>query len=259
MKKIIGLIVLMVLLTGCDATYNMEITGDTFKEDVDVFVDSSLKNKTVSGQTITYKELVTLQKDNYRPVLYNDSNYNPYIEGKQDDVSYYDLEIIDNDSKYGVNYKYDFNIKNYVYSSAVNTCYKEITINKSDTIYTIKTNKLVSCLENNLLDKLTINLKINNKVLDNNADSINGNVYTWVITKDNYTNKSIKIMYNKDNTNLEYSGEKNPENPTKPKEEIENKNEVTSKKSSILTYIFVGAAVLIFIVGIFGYIKYKSV
>ena len=47
------------------------------------------------------------------------------------------------------------------------------------------------------LDKITINIKTNYEVLDNNATSINDNTYTWVITKNNYTNSNIYIKMSK--------------------------------------------------------------
>lgn len=46
---------------------------------------------------------------------------------------------------------------------------------------------------------MKINIRTNYKVLENNADSVNGNIYTWVFNKD--SNKSIDMLIDTSNSN----------------------------------------------------------
>ena len=80
----------------------------------------------------------------------------------------------------------------------------------------------------NMLDKITINIKTNYLVKENNADKVNNNIYTWNLTKDNYQDKSIKIKIDK--TKI-----------------VKDKNDNTDKYLNFL-FIFIGIVVLLFIV-----------
>ena len=46
-------------------------------------------------------------------------------------------------------------------------------------------------------NELVINIKTNNEVISNNADKVNGNVYTWIINKDNKDKVDIQIRISK--------------------------------------------------------------
>ena len=256
MKKLIILIIFMIILTGCEATYNLNIEN-TFKENVEIYVATNEKDNKLDWSNMTYKEMFDSDGNNYTRAYYNDPNYNQYIEGKQDGVEYYTNTIINNNKRYGINYSYNFTRNNFINSAAVNTCYKEITIKKNDNIFILETQKEASCLNGlSNLDKLTINISTNYKVLSSNSDSKSGNTYTWVVTNENYKNKPIKIIYNTDNTNLEY----NPEEPeNKPDSSTPNNENESSKKNRYLSYIFASSLVVIFIIGLIGFIKYKSV
>ena len=49
------------------------------------------------------------------------------------------------------------------------------------------------------LDSITVNIETKYKVLNNNADSISGNKYTWVINRSNYKDKTISFSYDIEN------------------------------------------------------------
>ncbi len=263
MKKIIMLIIFMIVLTGCEATYNLNIEA-TFNENVEVFVASNEKDNKLDWSNMTYKEMFNSDENNYTRAYYNDSNYDAYVEGKQEGVEYYTNTIINDSKRYGTNYSYNFTRDNFINSTAINTCYKEVTIKKNDNIFVLETEKEASCLNGlNALDKLTINISTDYKVLSSNSDSKDGNTYTWVVTNENYQNKPIKFMYTIDNTNMEYTDEdkEKEENKSEENKNEQNKEEQNeySKENNLLNYLLVGSLVLIFIIGIIGFIKYKSI
>lgn len=267
MKKIISLILMLVLLTGCEATYNLQIDGDDISENINIYTtDMANINTPMSDYgDLSLKELFDMQQDSFYTVYYNDESYNPYEEEKQSNVKYYNQEAISTNSRYGMNYTYKFTSDDIVRSRAINTCYNTFTVNKSNNIYSLSTNNLAKCFKNyTLLDRLTINIKTSNRVMVQNADSVNNDTYTWIITKDNYNNKSIRLSYTTSNTNLEY----NEQEPPKPPEEEKPTNPSTpqtpqtpsedEEETSIYDLILVIAIIGLFIVGIIGFILYKG-
>ena len=46
-------------------------------------------------------------------------------------------------------------------------------------------------------DSLTINIKTDLEVVENNADKVDGNTYTWVINENNYQNHPIQMRIKK--------------------------------------------------------------
>ena len=69
-------------------------------------------------------------------------------------------------------------------------------------VYTLSTSKIFMCFNDNnpLLDQVNVKIRVNNEVIDSNADSHSGNVYTWNITKENASNKPIIMTYRRDKT-----------------------------------------------------------
>lgn len=260
MKKILLLISLFFVITGCEATYNLEI-GEEIKEEINIYT-TDMYNLNVPMEdynNFSLKDMFGFQLDGFYPVYFNDENYNPYLEEKQDNVKYYNQSAINDSNKYGIKYDYRFKFNDYYRSRAVNSCYKEVNLANNNGIYSLTTNNVAKCFDNySLLDRVTINIKTTYKVIYSNADNVSNGVYTWNITKNNYKSKSIKFSYNTNNSNFEY----NPEEPGEDKPtEPDNSGTSTNKneKASVFTYILLGAILMLFFIGIFGLIKYKSI
>lgn len=264
MKKIISLITILILMTGCEATYNVEINNNEITENINIYTTnmSSINNPMSDYGDLSLKELFEMQNDNFYTAYYNDENYNPYEEEKQSDVKYYNQEIINTNNRYGINYNYKFTDEDYHRSRAVNTCYNSFTINKSNNIYSLSTNNLAKCFKNySLLDKVTVTLKINNRVITHNADTTSNDTYTWIITKDNYNNKNIRLSYTTSTSNLEYDDPEKPtpgeDNPTKP-DNPSTPNHDNKEEPSLYDLLLVVAVIGLFIIGIIGFIFYKG-
>ena len=61
----------------------------------------------------------------------------------------------------------------------------------------ISTSKKFLCFNNyNNLDDVTVNITTKKEVYSNNADSVNGNTYTWYINKDTKDDASIQMVIN---------------------------------------------------------------
>lgn len=284
MKKLVVLLGIIFVVSGCEATYNLEIDSENIKENLEVLaIDTEELNTTLEGYDVTLKELILNQYDGFERVYYDDPKYNPYEEERQPEVKYYNQRLIDEAGKYGIGYDYKFTTSDIYRSQIINSCYKTFSVSKNKKIYTLRTDNVARCFQDySLLDKVVVNVKVLNRVVYANADRINDDVYTWIITRDNAKNKIIKLSYTTSKNNLEYTEEdrkndeenedgKNPDNPSIPDSpkpgEIENpskpgtddgKLDKVEKEKHWLDYILVAAIIGLFLVGVIGLIVYKG-
>ena len=85
------------------------------------------------------------------------------------------------------------------------------------------------------------------KVISNNADSVNGNTYTWKITRENYENKSISLEMQ---SIREYNQDKYDEEQAKIREE--NRKKMEKQKGTVLTILAVIGSVFLVVVACLG-------
>lgn len=183
-KKIILLILVILLFTGCSVNYDLYINGDlTVNEKVTASeVSDSLKTKTG-------------------------------MEPKNAANSLYELYKID-----GVKYSFTTSENNSVITSTATTSFKslddyeeyfksdiikEVNITKKGSYITLKYKQdvplSVTASRSLIYDSIAVNINVPFKVTENNADKVKGNTYTWYINKDGEL-KDIKITFNKDET-----------------------------------------------------------
>lgn len=197
-KKKLLILLSILLLTGCQAEYNVMIDENTVKEELLIYETNMSKWSTIQGNNIlTYEQYQQTYKDAPIGVFYNDQNIDAEI-GFNPDRKYYTINSIDDNNKKGLIFTNDFGINNYVDSYIVRNCFKHVNIlNQSDTI-SISTDDELSCMNYmDGIDKIIVNIKTNYEVLDTNATSVSDKTYTWVITKNNYTNSNIYMKINK--------------------------------------------------------------
>lgn len=183
MKKLIILFIIL-LTSGCTIKYNITIDKNYITEDINMVIDNAILNET------TYNELTS--KTN-----------NVYLNTHE----YYKVNHNKDDNNLNVNYRYNHKINNYQNSKVINWCYhdKEIKIENNHLI--IATGKVFDCANGeskSSIENAQINITTKLKVIENNADEVKDNTYTWNINKENYTNKPIKMNVElpKDNTAL---------------------------------------------------------
>ena len=187
MKKIFLLLLIMFLFTGCDVVYNVDISDNTFKENVKATADSSALDKKDANLFNIYLN---------KPIpLSNQSPFQPESNEKLEGIGYYDTTDISDDTKIGLQFSGSFNNTNINNSNLINFAAENynVTNEKNRTIISVKNvSKFFQQFPS--LNSLVINLTINYHVGENNADEINGNVYTWKFDRDNYNDKSISIV-----------------------------------------------------------------
>lgn len=181
MKKIlISLIIL--LLTGCSATYTLDLNSDEFKESLSLVGDNDYTAEAINGEYNNLTQAI------------NGQDFNPYEKDKQEGVEYYNKSLIEN----GINYNYSFNKNNYTQSNIIASCYQHVYIKEVDDTILLSTSNEFFCFDYyQELDSVTIKINIKNKVVGSNADNIKGNIYTWNLKKSEYKNSPIMISYKK--------------------------------------------------------------
>lgn len=186
MKKIILILPLLFILSGCTAEYNVEIYNDRYIENIKV-------EELNPSNFDDYKEGYTIR--NLLKEEYNRDNY------------YYKKKFIEDSNRLLLKYNSDFSLDTYSTSSVARECYEYFNVLEKGTTTIISTSIKNTCLDDYVwLDKLVINVKTNHVVKKNNADSVENGVYTWTFDRSNYKEKGIyfefsdeKYVFNYDN------------------------------------------------------------
>ena len=182
MKRIFIILLLTLFISGCTAEYNIKIKENTIDENTSLTIEKNLLNET------------------FYDVLINDNSV--YLDEKDR----YSIEEQEKGNNTIFSYKYTHDIDKFKESRIINWCYHDKSIiNTSDELI-ISTKGSFDCANresNSYIESAKINIETDLKVLENNADEIHGNVYTWIVNEDNYRNKPIYIKIEKNNNNLE--------------------------------------------------------
>lgn len=263
-KQIMMLIFMCCILSGCDVTYNLTIDGDKLSEDVIIrYNDSSLTYDYVNSQ---FPSL---------PVDYNNTIDSDDLTNVDLKFALYDKKISTNNNGYIINYKYDNFTRKTINKSNVAKhafnffqymlLYDDNTNSSNNKVGTIEivTNNVMNVYETNgILQNVTVNITTNRKVLEHNADSVNGSTYTWYYNRNNYKkNISLKMYYEEEKKTLTppTQDEEKVENPStgEKEEEKDSKKGKDKDKKSTSPIIFI-IFFLSFIVVLFFVISLKK-
>lgn len=181
-RKIVMLFSIL-LLTGCTLNYNLEFDGNKIIENI---------NGTVTTKELDSKDDET-GENIYRSYLYNELR----VFQNKDDI--YEKNVTTNGDIINFEFHYTYQ-DNYANSRIVKTCFNQPNIIETDDLYYINLKGKFNCL---FSDKVTINMTSEYVVLEDNADKVKNNVYTWVIDSEDDVDISItvskSIKENKDN------------------------------------------------------------
>lgn len=216
--KIFTLITFLgITLSGCTVEYNVTINEKTVSEEI---VINDFKVETFPTPAFIDEQ--------------GASETNEKVEG----IEYYNINYQNNNTYFN----YDFSRNDYERSTAVNTCLASFKRDfDGDGNYIINTSSYYSCFDlYPLIEEIVVNVNLDTsiyKLIDSNADSENNGSLIWTITKDNYQNKSIQIIY--DLIEDEDPYQENTPEPETPESEVEN---------------WVNDNLILVIVGVFGFL-----
>lgn len=199
-KKVLLLLPILLLMTGCDVNYELTIDETGFLEDTIIATDET-ENEQYNGSRLS--DFLLSFSQSYIPSYFNPENYDSLQGGYQVGVEFYDIKeyLYNNDT--GIEATYNFNSYDLHRSRAIKECFSEITIQKNEDVYRINTSRGCNAFKNySLLENLTVRIKTDYNVIYHNADEVEDNEYIWYINKDNYQSTEINFTFNTVNQDL---------------------------------------------------------
>lgn len=185
MKKIILFLMIVLFLTGCNATYEFSINDGRVKENLKLIETNKLLFDVRNEEGWTLREL-------FEPSLYEDE-FSKQI---------YNIKSLNTNDTLGIKFSTD-NLDSVLNSSILNQCYMDPVVEITDNIVTIETGNEFECYEYyNNLETIEVRFTSNHKIISTNSHLQDGDVYIWNFTKD--SDKNIKISYDNSITYNKY-------------------------------------------------------
>ena len=186
MKKIF-IPILLLFLWGCEAKYTIHFSNDKIKENITVTLDKT-KYTTDDFEQLKNTSFFAIQDP---------------LDSKS-----YQTNFKETKKAYIGIFEYEYTSSEYNRSNILNTCYDVHSLVQDEDEYILTTSNIVKCMpfEYVDIDKITIVLKTDYKVIESNADKKKKNQYIWEITNENKENKPIRIIFdrNQKTTNVSY-------------------------------------------------------
>src|SRR5574344_115249 len=174
-KKILFLIIVLFSLVGCSAKYEMDISYGSVYEKVTVTFPYNKDDK----------ELIQAYIDNKQPITNN-----PY------DEKYYEVESKTIGGTVSLSYNYNYTKSEFDDTRLARQCYEYFNYANTNNGILINTSETFNCLTYDYMNLDEIEIVITAKnydVVETNADKSKNGTYTWIINKDNYQNKPIRL------------------------------------------------------------------
>ena len=186
--KYLLLVVLIFMMCGCTAEVNLDISSDKISESVDI---------TFYQNALYPKEFIKTSFRNYIPIYASDVIVDTEPDLPHSDIKYYEKMETDLGNGYLFNYKYNFNIDEYSEARTVKDGFKSYNVSYDDTnnTLTLSTNsgRILYFDDYPMLEEVTVNIKTDYLVEENNADKVVDNTYTWVFDRDSDKNINMVI------------------------------------------------------------------
>ena len=176
--KYIFLIIILLFISGCTTTYELEIDGDNLKEKITTYIYDGDREA----------DRIDSGEDGNRLDAFINSDQYPFFE-TYDHV--YKKKVSKESDFEKVVLTYDYEISDFENSNALYYCFESSKVTEKDESYNIKASGYFYCKYINKNIDIIINSK--NKVIKHNADEVDGHNYIWHITKDNFKDTSINI------------------------------------------------------------------
>lgn len=173
-RKIILIIILLILSTGCKFRYEIEIIDDEVTEKRTMLINNSeIENNDIKG---------TISKKISKYSINDDMMIAP------------STKVIKETNNSGYQTITTYKLSDYKNSDILNMCYTSYNIIKEDSKIYLTTGRKFTCFDTlEELESVEVIFKTNHEVIKHNADKVEDNKYTWYITKNNAKNKPINI------------------------------------------------------------------
>ena len=186
-KRLFFLVIITFLLCGCTANVNITINDNTISERIGI-TEAPYGEASINDIAQQYRK--------YIPAFKDTMIIDTMPDVAENGVKYYRSSGTAVNNIYNAYYQYDYNFKEYKNATSINNAFKasEVQFDSYEKQILITTESSGMVLFNSYpqLEEVKVNITTNYKVLENNADYVNGNVYTWVFHKD--TKKGVYML-----------------------------------------------------------------
>lgn len=221
MKKIIMLLIISFLLTGCSTEVNLKINNEKVHEEIKIY---DLKNNVYINN-----------------IIREDVQSN--LEAFEREYEFYTINEFEENGYVGKIYEYNDEPTLWWEISHLRACYEDFNFKKTNTHISLNTSDEYRCGylfgANNV--KLVVESDLN--LVSSNADKVEGNKLIWNINEDNYKNKRIQFSYK-----------------IADEDSIINKNEtkIEESRNDFIKYILISLGIISLIIGGIIFIKVKN-
>lgn len=184
-KLILCLILILFLTSGCSVNYELEIYNDKANEKISGVFPEALSDN-IKPSEYVIKELMKTESSS----------------------TMYFRKTKNTSSTEGIS-KYSTNFKDYANNlTGIITCYDLYKVNEYDDVITILTSDKFNCFEYYPeLEQVTVMIKSNHKLIETNADRVDGYRYYWTIDKVTSDNEKILLKLDSNKKIFNYEGE----------------------------------------------------
>ena len=181
-KKILIILFLVVLVSGCKVTYNLKINKDLSVNET--VIASENTNRMKSRTNLDVDQSIKYLYDIYKGRTMGDNNYSIVSSGATTEVSvnnsFKNLEDYTNNFRVNIFEEYN----DYSDKSNIKLLYSQFNLIDSKATY------------RPVYDQIDVTIEVPFEVLENNADSVSGDKYMWTIKADAKEHKRIYIAFN---------------------------------------------------------------
>ena len=251
MKRIKGIIfalVLVLLCSGCQVKYNLEINESEIIENI--MVNDTLINGRSSKSILSeYNSWMPVYDNIEDPDLIRDSDDNG---GKISGIEYHEKSITNINNGYYYTYKYTYPINKFSHANSLRLAFGKPIVYDGGSYINLRTNNENALCNYDYFESLQVNIKVDlNKytVSNNNAHKINGSTYTWNLNRNNCNDSIISLTLNKiNNSTFVTTTSSNNGNTQKSSRGLDN----------YVLYIFLGIMVIVIILGYRWFMNMKE-
>lgn len=197
MKKCFLGVVLVFLLSGCTAEYNLtinDINEMTYDESFQI------KSSNLNEISAAYNNATPMN-------AYDDEDFFSESNEKIPGVSYYEVNSYKKNNIYYVDYHFKFPSNRFDHAAGLKTGFYNFskTYNEDDDTITLDSGEF-SYEKFPELEKLIVNVKVQNEVTSHNATRVQNGVYQWEIT--DFENARLVLTYKNKSQEEEKSNQK---------------------------------------------------
>lgn len=247
-NKLLFLIIILLMCTGCTVEYNINITADSIDETIvvnDYPTYGRTKNQILKHYNMWYPVFVNFIKEGETIEIEDFSD-------KVDGIEYYQKNLQELNNGYQYSYKYNYNIEEYYDSYALATAFIEPKVHITSDALILRTSQKNLLCNYDYFDSLKVNITIDPKIYKlntTNSQDIYGNTYSWTLDRNNCDNSQILLTLNIDDQLIEDLDDQEDDKTVVQKE---------NPLSNYALYIFCGILLILIFIGYKIYKKIKE-